>query len=149
MKLQNKSYIFLLLFFFISCNAKKVVTEFKDRIIKDTIYKTKTIKEVERFTDTLTIKQPCDSLGNLKPFKQLIKVKQGNISLTGLNNVISAEIDLKGYKEQLEETYKTKYEKFTENYNKETIKYKVPFYHWLIHIISFLVIILLLRNRIF
>jgi len=148
MKLQNKSYIFLLLFF-ISCNAKKVVTEFKDRIIKDTIYKTKTIKEVERFTDTLTIKQPCDSLGNLKPFKQLIKVKQGNISLTGLNNVISAEIDLKGYREQLEETYKTKYEKFTENYNKETIKYKVPFYHWLIHIISFLVIILLLRNRIF
>ena len=148
MKPQNKSYIFLLLFF-ISCNAKKVVTEFKDRIIKDTIYKTKTIKEVERFTDTLTIKQPCDSLGNLKPFKQLIKVKQGNISLTGLNNVISAEIDLKGYKEQLEETYKTKYEKFTENYNKETIKYKVPFYHWLIHIISFLVIILLLRNRIF
>ena len=104
MKPQNKSYIFLLLFF-ISCNAKKVVTEFKDRIIKDTIYKTKTIKEVERFTDTLTIKQPCDSLGNLKPFKQLIKVKQGNISLTGLNNVISAEIDLKGYKEQLEETY--------------------------------------------
>ena len=148
MKPQNKSYIFLLLFF-ISCNAKKVVTEFKDRIIKDTIYKTKTIKEVERFTDTLTIKQPCDSLGNLKPFKQLIKVKQGNISLTGLNNVISAEIDLKGYREQLEETYKTKYEKFTENYNKETIKYKVPFYHWLIHIISFLVIILLLRNRIF
>ena len=148
MKPQNKSYIFLLLFF-ISCNAKKVVTEFKDRIQKDTIYKTKTIKEVERFTDTLTIKQPCDSLGNLKPFKQLIKVKQGNISLTGLNNVISAEIDLKGYKEQLEETYKTKYEKFTENYNKETIKYKVPFYHWLIHIISFLVIILLLRNRIF
>ena len=147
MKLQNKSYIFLLLFFFISCNAKKVVTEFKDRIIKDTIIQTKTIKEVERFTDTLTIKQPCDSLGNLKPFKQLIKVKQGNISLIGINNVITAEIDLKGYKDTLEKTYKTKYENFTENYNKETVKYKVPFYHWLIHLFCVLVIFLLFKLR--
>jgi len=147
MKLQNKSYIFLLLFFFISCNAKKVVTEFKDRIIKDTIIQTKTIKEVERFTDTLTIKQPCDSLGNLKPFKQLIKVKQGNISLIGISNVITAEIDLKGYKDVLEKTYKTKYENFTNTYNKETVKYKVPFYHWLIHLFCVLVIFLLFKLR--
>ena len=147
MKLQNKSYIFLLLFFFISCNAKKVVTEYKDRIIKDTIIQTKTIKEVERFTDTLTIKQPCDSLGNLKPFKQLIKVKQGNISLIGISNVITAEIDLKGYKDVLEKTYKTKYENFTNTYNKETVKYKVPFYHWLIHLFCVLVIFLLFKLR--
>jgi len=147
MKLQNKSYIFLLLFFFISCNAKKVVTEYKEIIKKDTIYTIKTIKEVERFTDTLTIKQPCDSLGNLKPFKQLIKTKQGNISLIGINNVITAEIDLKGYKDTLEKTYKTKYENFTENYNKETVKYKVPFYHWLIHLFCVLVIFLLFKLR--
>jgi len=150
MKLQTKSYIFLLLFFFISCTAKKVVTEYKDRIIKDTIIQTKTIKEVERFTDTLRIENPCDSLtGKLKPFKQLIKTKQGNISLTGINNVITQEIDLKGYKDQLEQTYKSKYEKFTKNYNKETVKYKVSFYHWLIHIICALVIFVLLRLRLF
>ena len=147
MKLQNKSYIFLLLFFFISCNAKKVVTEFKDRIIKDTIIQTKTIKEVERFTDTLTIKQPCDSLGNLKPFKQLIKVKQGNISLIGINNVITAEIDLKGYKDVLEQTYKTKYEKFTENYNKEVVKYKLSFWVWIYIFSSIAIIYFLLKIR--
>jgi hypothetical protein len=149
MKLQTKSYIFLLLFFFISCNAKKVVTEYKDRIVKDTIIQTKTIKEVERFTDTLRIESPCDSLGNLRPFKQLIKTKQGNISLTGINNVITQEIDLKGYKDQLEQTYKTKYENFTKNYNKETVKYKISFYHWLIHIICGLLIYILLRQRFF
>jgi len=147
MKLQNKSYIFLLLFFFISCNAKKVVTEYKEIIKKDTIYTIKTIKEVEAFRDTLTIKQPCDSLGNLKPFNQLIKTKQGNISLIGINNVITAEIDLKGYKDVLDQTYKTKYENFTENYNKETIKYKLPFYHWLIHLFCVLVIFFLLKIR--
>jgi hypothetical protein len=150
MKLQTKSYIFLLLFFFTSCTAKKVVTEYKETIKTDTIYKTKTIKEVQRFTDTLTIENPCDSLtGKLKPFKQLIKTKQGNISLTGLNNVITQEIDLKGYKDQLEQTYKSKYEKFTKNYNKETVRYKVPFYHWLIHLICGLVIFLLIRLRLF
>jgi len=147
MKLQNKSYIFLLLFFFISCNAKKVITEYKEIIKKDTIYTIKTIKEVERFTDTLTIKQPCDSLGNLKPFKQLIKTKQGNISLIGINNVITAEIDLKGYKDTLEKTYKTKYENFTNNYNKETIKYKLPFWVWIYIFSSIAIIFFLLKIR--
>jgi Trk-type K+ transport system membrane component len=138
MKLQH---IFLLFLIF-SCVAKKNTTTTKET--KDTIYKTKTIKEVERFTDTLTIKQPCDSLGNLKPFKQLIKVKQGNISLTGLNNVITAEIDLKGYKEQLEQIYKSKYQNKTEI--KEVIRYKVSFTHWIVHLICVIIILILLRT---
>lgn len=147
MKLQNKSYIFLLLFFFISCKSKQVITEYKDRIQKDTIYTTKTIKEIERFTDTLTIESPCDSLGNLKPFKQLIKTKQGNVILTGINNVISQEIDLKGYKDQLEQTYQVKYDKFVSEYNNETIKYKTPFYHWIIHLLCILIIFLLFKIK--
>ena len=138
--------LFILLLFY-GCNAKKVITEYKDRIVKDTIIQTKIIKEVERFTDTLTIKEPCDSLGNLKPFKQLIKTKQGNISLIGINNVITAEIDLKGYKDVLEKTYKTKYENFTNNYNKETIKYKLPFWVWIYIFSSIAIIFFLLKIR--
>ena len=64
MKLTNKSYIFLLLFFFTSCISKKLVTDIQERVKVDTVYKTKTIKEVERFVDTLVIEKPCDSLGN-------------------------------------------------------------------------------------
>lgn len=143
MKLTNKSYIFLIIFFFVGCVAKKNTTTTKET--KDTIIQIKTIKEVERFTDTLTIKQPCDSLGNLKPFKQFIKAKQGNISLTGINNVISAEIDLNGYKQQLEQIYKSKYQNKTEI--KEVIKYKVSFTHWIVHLICVLIIVLLLRFR--
>lgn len=147
MKFTNKTLLILTIFFFISCSSKQVVTEYKDRVIKDTIYKTKTIKEVERFTDTLTIEKPCDSLGNLKPFKQLIKVKQGNILLKSINNNITAEIDLKGYKNTLENTYKSKYDKFVKEYNKEVIKYKIPFWCWIYIICSVLIIILLLRIR--
>ena len=147
MKLQTKSYIFLLLFFFISCGTRKTIIQYKDRVTKDTIIQTKTIKEIERFTDTLTIDKPCDSLGNLKPFKQLIKVKQGNISLIGLNNVITAEIELKGYKDILEKTYKSKYDRFLTKYNKEFVRYKTPLWSWLIHIISALIIFILIRFR--
>ena len=147
MKFTNKSYIFLLLFFFTSCVSKKLVTDIQERIKVDTVYKTKTIKEIERFTDTLVIDKPCDSLGNLKPFKQLIKTKQGNITLTGLNNQITQQIDLNGYKDVLEETYKTKYDSFVKNYNKEVVKYRIPLWVFIYIISSALIIFLLIRIR--
>jgi hypothetical protein len=142
----------IFLFFFIStflfnCTAKRIITEYKDKIVRDTIIKTKTITEVERYTDTLTIKNPCDSLGNLKPFKQSIKIKQGNINLTGINNVISAEIDLNGYKKILEETYKTKYEKEVLEYKENNIRYKTPMSIIIFLVISVLLNILLIRFR--
>ena len=147
MKFTNKSYIFLLLFFFTSCMSKKLITDIQERIKVDTIYKTKTIKEIERFVDTLVIDKPCDSLGNLKPFKQLIKTKQGNITLTGFNNQITQQIDLNGYKDVLEETYKTKYDSFVKNYNKEVQIKIVPFWVWIYIVSSALIIFLLLKIR--
>jgi hypothetical protein len=147
MKFTNKSYIFLLLFFFTSCVSKKLITDIQERIKVDTIYKTKTIKEIERFTDTLVIDKACDSLGNLKPFKQLIKTKQGNITLVGLNNQITQQIDLKGYKDVLKETYKTKYDSFVKNYNKEVVKYIIPMWVFIYIVSSALIIFLLLKFR--
>jgi len=142
----NKIFFFTIIIFMVySCTAKKTIIENKESVKKDTIYTEKIVTKVEKFTDTLRIESPCDSLGNLKPFQQLIKVKQGNIKLTGFNDVISAEIDLNGYNSILERTYKLKYDKFVENYSEENVKYKVPFYHWLIHIICTLVILLLIR----
>jgi hypothetical protein len=147
MKFTNKSYIFLLLFFFTGCVSKKLVTDIQERIKVDTIYKTKTIKEVERFVDTLVIDKVCDSLGNLKPFNQLIKTKQGNITLVGLNNQITHQIDLNGYKDVLEETYKTKYDSFVKNYNKEVVKYRTPFWVFIYIACSILIIFLLIKFR--
>jgi len=140
--------IIVIIFFFVGCASKKTVTEYKDKIVRDTIIKTKTITEVERYTDTLTIENPCDSItGNLKPFNQLLKIEQGNIKLTGINNVISAEIDLKGYKDILERTYQSKYDKLIKESNKEIIKYRTPFWVWIYIVLSVLVIFLLLRIR--
>ena len=123
-----KKLIILLLLF--GCSSKKTITEYKDRIVNDTIIKTRTEVLVERFTDTLTIEQPCDSLGNLRPFKQIISTKQGKYTLTGSNNVITANLDLKGYKEILEKEYKSKLDKNTIVKEKEVIRYRTPL--WLI-----------------
>ena len=120
----------ILLLLLAGCASKKTITEYKDRIVNDTIIKTKTEILVERFIDTLTIEQPCDSLGNLKPFKQLISTKQGRVSLQGKNNVITAEIDLNAYKEIWEKEYKSKLDKNIIIKEKEVVKYKTPF--WLI-----------------
>jgi hypothetical protein len=123
-----KKLILILLLF--GCSSKKVVTEYRDRIVNDTVVKTRTEVLVERFTDTITVNQPCDSLGNLKPFKQLISTSQGKVSIQGKNNVITAEIDLKEYKEVLEKEYKSKLDKNTIIKEKEVIRYRTPF--WLI-----------------
>ena len=122
-----KLFILLLLS---GCASKKTITEYKDRVVNDTIIKTRTEVLVERFTDTLTIESPCDSLGNLKPFKQLISTPQGKYTLTGSNNVITANLDLKGYKEIWEKEYKSKLDKNTTIKEKDVVRYRTPL--WII-----------------
>ena len=149
MKLQNKCYTFLLILFFTSCMARKSTVEYKERIVKDTIYKN--IKEtiVERFTDTLTIKNPCDSLGNLKPFMRSINTTQGNIKIVGINNTVTAEIDLEGYKNIWEKEFKSNYKRNTDTKEVEIVRYKYPIWLILTLIISILINILLIKGSIF
>jgi PBP1b-binding outer membrane lipoprotein LpoB len=128
--MKKISILLILILIASGCASKKTITEYKDRIVNDTIIKTKTEVLVERFTDTLTIEQPCDSLGNLRPFKQLISTKQGNILLEGKNNLITSQIDLKAYKEVLEKEYKSKSYKNIVVKEKEVIRYRTPL--WLI-----------------
>jgi hypothetical protein len=120
--------IILLLVF--GCSSKKTITEYRDRIVADTIINSKTEVLIERFTDTLTIEQPCDSLGNLRPFNQVVSTPQGKYILTGANNVITAELDLNGYKKIWEKEYKSKLDKNTIIKEKEVIRYRTPL--WLI-----------------
>ena len=130
MKLQNKCYIFLLLFFFASCVARKSTVEYKERIVKDTVYKNVKETIIERFTDTLRVESPCDSLGNLKPFSKFIKVSQGTVNLTGVDNVITAEIDLEGYKKIWEKEFISKYNSNIETKEVKVVKFRYPL--WLL-----------------
>ena len=146
--MRNKLFFFsIILIVFANCRTQKVVTEYKEVVKRDSIFVTKEKLVVKRFTDTLTIKKPCDSVGNLKPFKRTFIVPQGKISLQGANNQIQAKIDLKGYENTIEKKYKTIYDKKVSELSSKEVKYKTPFYHWFIHVLCALVIFLLLRIR--
>ena len=146
--MKSKLFFFsIILILFANCRTKKVVTEYKEIVKRDSIFVTKEKLVVKRFTDTLTIKKPCDSVGNLKPFKRTFVLPQGKISLQGSNNQIEAKIDLKGYESTIEKKYKTIYDKKVSEFSSKEVKYKTPFYHWFIHVLCALVIFLLLRIR--
>ena len=146
--MRNKLFFFsIILIVFANCRTQKIVTEYKEVVIRDSIFVTKEKLVVKRFTDTLTIKKPCDSVGNLKPFKRTFVLPQGKISLQGSNNQIQAKIDLKGYESTIEKKYKTIYDKKVSELSSKEVKYKTPFYHWIIHVLCALVIFLLLRIR--
>ena len=146
--MRNKLFFFsIILIVFANCRTQKIVTEYKEVVIRDSIFVTKEKLVVKRFTDTLTIKKPCDSVGNLKPFKRTFVLPQGKISLQGSNNQIQAKIDLKGYESTIEKKYKTIYDKKIKELSQKEVKYKTPFYHWIIHVLCALVIFLLLRIR--
>ena len=142
------------LFFFIiilslsfSCRSKKTVTEIKEIVRIDTLEVIKEREIIKRFTDTLTIESPCDSLGNLKPFKQVISTQQGKISIQSQNGSISAKIDLN---EQIIENSKSKQVSIKDNKQintKEVIIYRVPFWCYLVIGLLTAIILLLLRIR--
>ena len=132
---MRKLSILLIVLSLYNCKPKKIYIE-HTKIERDSIYLTKTIKEVERFTDTLTIEQPCDSLGNLIPFKQVISTKQGKVTIKNKNGNIDAQIDLKGYKDILQKEYQNKL-KENSKVTEKTI-YKTPFKYWVYLILSLL-----------
>jgi len=131
---MNKTIILAIaLLTFVNCKPKKIYIE-NTKIERDSIYLTKTIKEIERFTDTLTIEQPCDSLGNLKPFTHKVSTKQGNILIQNKNGSINATIDLKAYRDILEKEYQSKLKENTK-VTEKTI-YKTPFNYWVVLVLS-------------
>ena len=147
MKLTNKSYIFLTIFFFSACVAKKSTIEYKDRVVKDTVYKNITKTILKPIKDTLLIEQPCDTNGVLKPFKTILKNEKATIVIENVKGNIKATVNIDSILQIKEQEYKSKYRSKVEIKEVDIVKYKVPFYHWLIHIICGLLIFLLLKIR--
>lgn len=144
-----KKIIFIALIFSVAfgCRSKKTITEYKEIVRIDSVQVIKEREVIKRFTDTLTIESPCDSLGNLKPFKQLISTKQGKVSIQNKNGSIIAQIDLK---EQVNENTNSKQTSLKENTlikTKEIIKYRTPLWCYIVIVLLSSIIILLLRFR--
>jgi len=128
-----------------SCVAKKTTIQKEYIKTVDTLIVTKDRIITERFTDTLTIKKPCDSLGILKPFKQVISIPQGNIVIQSTNGNIDAQIDLKAYESVFENKYRIKYNNKIKDSSIEIVKYKTPLWLIIYSVLITAICLLLLR----
>jgi hypothetical protein len=139
-------YSILILLLFTSCTAKKIVTQTKEVVVNDTIILTKDRIVTKAVNDTIIIKNPCDSLGVLKPFKERLKTDQGQITIQSKNNVLQATINLDSIVQSIEKRYKSKTIDTVKKSDTLKVKYRTPV--WLILSLVFSVIINLLLLKI-
>ena len=142
---MKKFILILLIGFFASCIAKKESSSLQIDVKKDSVSEVKMITKIDRVIDTVFVENPCDSLGNLKPFKYRLITPQGKVTLSDFKGSISGKIDLKGYEKVLETKYELLYNKKVSEIKKSSVRYKIPFPIWIIIIIETLAIVLLLR----
>ena len=144
---MKKILLILFIGFFASCVAKKTTVDIQKDIQKDSIREVREVTLIERVVDTVFVENPCDSLGNLKPFRYILSTPQGKVTLFNLNGGISQKIDLKGYEKILETKYKLLYDKKVSEIKKSKVIYKTPSWMWIVMILEGLIIFLLFRMR--
>jgi hypothetical protein len=142
-----KKIALILLIILSSCVAKKESSVVQKDVQKDSVSEVKLITKIDRVIDTVFVENPCDSLGNLKPFKYSLITPQGKVTLSDFKGSISGKIDLKGYEKILETKYELLYSKKISEIKKSTVIYKTPLWMWIVMILEGLVIFLLFRIR--
>ena len=107
---MKKILIILLAISLFSCRSKKETIYEKEYLtVHDTIISEKIVVKTERVTDTLTIEQPCDEKGIIKPFSRKIKTDAGFVYVYSKNGSIHAELDFKGTESVKENKAEIKY----------------------------------------
>ena len=146
MGLQKSLIVILLLLS--SCGSKKIVTQTKEIIKNDTIIITKDRVITKAIVDSIIIKEPCDSLGILKPFKQRLKTDRGTITIENRNNSIEAIINLDSIVQSVEKQYKSNVTKTVSDNKTEIIKYRIPSWIIVSLVVSILLNVTLVRVKI-
>jgi len=147
MKLTNKSYIFLLLLFFSGCVARKSTIEYKERIVKDTIYK-ELIKTVFKpVKEVLYVDSPCDSLGALKPFEKTVITPKARVKLFSEKGSIKVEVNIDSIIELKQKEFVKNYQSKVEIREVVKIRYRYPLWLVLTALISVSLTVILLKDK--
>lgn len=109
------------------CKAKQITTE--KVITKIDTVRVEIVKEIQvPINNEIIIEQPCDSLGILKDFKQVIKTKTVFVQVEGKNGRLIASVNLDSIKQSTIKEYISK-----NNTEKEVItvtKFRIPKWVW-------------------
>jgi hypothetical protein len=116
----------LFIIFLNSCRTKQLVTQTLTTTVRDTIRDIRTVEKFKAVHDTLTIENPCDSLGFLTRFYSKITIPQGKVIIRSENGNIKATIDLDSVANVYDSKYKSKYNSEVKLFEKEVVKNVVP-----------------------
>ena len=130
------------------CVSKKVITETKEVVKRDSIYIIKDRFITKQVNDTITIDKPCDSLGNLKSFDRVIKTNNVKITLKSVKGNIQATVNIDSIVNSRIVEFKQKYKSKVQVKETEVVRYRTPLWVWFVITLEALVILLLLRIRI-
>ncbi len=147
---MKKLITLIILILLYSCGSKKVITEYKDVIVKDTIIEFKDRIVTKAIKDTLFVDNPCDSLGILKPFKQSINTGSAKVVIENVNGNIQATVNIDSLVNERIEKYKSNFKQDIQIKTKEVTKYRMSKWGWfsiLFNGILILVILLMLKRK--
>jgi len=113
-----------------SCKPSKVVTVVSEKIRIDTIRDYKVITKYNSVHDTLTIDNPCDSLGILTTFYSKITLPQGKIIIRSYKGKIQATVNIDSIRSVYEKKYRNMETSDVTNSSKIVTKISYP--SWLI-----------------
>ena len=140
--------IIILGLFAYSCASKKVVTEFKEVVKLDSIYIVKDRFITQKVTDTLVVKNPCDTItGNLKDFSKEIRTNNAKIKLSSVKGSIQVSVNIDSIVNSRITEFKQNYKVEKEIKEVKITKYKTPLYLWMLIIIEGLIVFLLIRFK--
>lgn len=113
-----------------SCKPSKVVTVVSEKIRIDTIRDYKVITKYNAVHDTLTIDNPCDSLGILTTFYSKITLPQGKIIIRSYKGKIQATVNIDSIRSVYEKKYR--YKETSDVTNSKNIVTKITYPSWLV-----------------
>lgn len=125
----------------ISCKPSKVNTIVSEKIRIDTIRDYKVITKYNAIHDTLTIDNPCDSLGILTTFYSKITLPQGKVIIRSYKGSIKATIDIDSIASVYEKKYRNKETSNVTNSSKIVTRNIIPSWAVITILIESLIIV--------
>ena len=124
-----------------SCKPSKVTTIVSEKIRIDTIRDYKVITKYNAIHDTLTIENPCDSLGILTTFYSKITLPQGKVIIRSYKGSIKATIDIDSIASVYEKKYRNKETSNVTNSSKIVTRNIIPSWAVITILIESLIIV--------
>lgn len=123
--MRNINLIILVIILLGSCKAKQIATTKETIIVHDTVRDLRTIEIIKQIHDTLTIENPCDSLG-LKDFYYKSNLPHGKVVIRSLRGKIQATINMDSVANIYDAKYRSKYKDEVKLFEKEVVKNVIP-----------------------